>query len=769
MGVASGDKPSDRDAFVDPDDSGLEPEVVRWLEMYTRASDGVLDRTVAGILDEMNRLLGRYRKESAVYRADFRSRLRTLTEHMPVMLWTTDTKLRVTTFSGGGLAAVDINPSSSVSLALAVVLGTDTSGLAAVEAHKQALHGQSAVFEYDRRSRSYLAHVQPLPNADGVIVGTIGLAIDATESKNTEAELARRERQLGDTQRVAQVGSFEFDLATNRLYWSDEHFRILGLKPEPGPVTSESVSEFIHPDDVERAWAVWETSLRTGEPYVCDLRVRRPDGEIRVIHSRGALVRDADGEPERMVGTIQDVTELRHAVEVAHATRHMLERALQCFPNGAITVLDSDRRYVMASGRGFAQAGLTPEHVIGKALAEVYPPDVLAAMEGPLRRAFAGETVTVDVPCGERIYTLSLAPLDVVDGAVHTIITVSQDITERVRAERALARREAQLAEAQRLAQSGSWEYDFATNRLSWSEEEHRIFGWRPELGPPSREMVLAHIHPDDRERSRAVWDTAIRTGEPYAWDFRIVRPDGEIRVIHSRGALIRDAAGQPERMVGSSQDITERVQAERALARREAQLAEAQRLAQLGSWERDIATGQLTWSDELYRIYGLEPQEIPASFEAFMKHVHPDDAARVRAINEAAVRSGRSFEYQARILRPDGEVRHYHSRGVVLRDASGRPSRLVGVVQDATERTRAEEERVVQRERQARLEGMLYVVRDLASRVTRSLATAPEDGAVPGPGPSVLFSLDEAHHAAAALTKALDDISALQRQTRSE
>jgi hypothetical protein len=128
---------------------------------------------------------------------------------------------------------------------------------------------------------------------------------------------------------------------------------------------------------------------------------------------------------------------------------------------------------------------------------------------------------------------------------------------------------------------------------------------------------------------------------------------------------------------------------------------------------------------------------------------VHPDDAPRVRAINEAAVRSGRSFEYQARILRPDGEVRHYHARGTVLRDASGRPCRLVGVVQDATDRLRAEEERVLHRERKARLDGMLFAARQLASRV-----------------PS---SLDEALRTTSALSKALDEIAELQRQTTSE
>jgi hypothetical protein len=130
MGDRSGGGRSDRDSFVGPDDdSTLEPEIVRWLGMYVEAAAGRREATVAAILYEVNRLLRRYRRESSVHRADYGSRLRMLTEQMPVMLWTTDTRLRVTTFAGGGLAAVDIDPSSSVSLPLTVVLGTDTPGL----------------------------------------------------------------------------------------------------------------------------------------------------------------------------------------------------------------------------------------------------------------------------------------------------------------------------------------------------------------------------------------------------------------------------------------------------------------------------------------------------------------------------------------------------------------------------------------------------------------------------------------------------------------
>src|SRR4029079_19181035 len=111
-----------------------------------------------------------------------------------------------------------------------------------VNAHERALHGQPAVFEYDRRSRSYLAHVQPLSDPNGVIVGTIGLAIDVTERKQAEQALARREQQLADAQRLAQVASWELELATTRLDWSGEHFRIFGL-PEIGPATLEMALE----------------------------------------------------------------------------------------------------------------------------------------------------------------------------------------------------------------------------------------------------------------------------------------------------------------------------------------------------------------------------------------------------------------------------------------------------------------------------------------------------------------------------------------------
>ena len=137
---------------------------------------------------------------------------------------------------------------------------------------------------------------------------------------------------------------------------------------------------------------------------------------------------------------------------------------------------------------------------------------------------------------------------------------------------------------------------------------------------------------------------------------------------------------------------VEERRAAEETLRERELQLREAQRIAHLGSWTWTIKTNRVTWSDELYRIYGLEPQAFGASFEAYLACVHPADRPHVQAHIERALHTGASFEFEERIVRPDGTVRVLRSSGEVTCDADGQPVSLVGVCQDITDLKAAEE-----------------------------------------------------------------------------
>jgi len=133
--------------------------------------------------------------------------------------------------------------------------------------------------------------------------------------------------------------------------------------------------------------------------------------------------------------------------------------------------------------------------------------------------------------------------------------------------------------------------------------------------------------------------------------------------------------------------EIAERKRTEEKLGKREAQLAEAQHVAHMGSWEWDIPANKVTWSDELYRIYGLKPQEIGITYEIFLDHVHPEDREFAHEIIQRALQDYQPFSYDYRNLRWDGRVRALHARGEVILDETGRPVRMIGTAQDITER----------------------------------------------------------------------------------
>jgi PAS domain S-box-containing protein len=137
-----------------------------------------------------------------------------------------------------------------------------------------------------------------------------------------------------------------------------------------------------------------------------------------------------------------------------------------------------------------------------------------------------------------------------------------------------------------------------------------------------------------------------------------------------------------------------ERERAQEALAASESRLREAQRVARLGSWEWDMGTNAIWWSDELVSIYGLEPGAVPVTYDAFLEHVHPEDRPHVRRVVEAAYRNKRPFSFEHRIVRPDGTVLSLLGHGRVEVDRDGRPVRMLGTGQDITDEKRAQEER---------------------------------------------------------------------------
>jgi len=264
---------------------------------------------------------------------------------------------------------------------------------------------------------------------------------------------------------------------------------------------------------------------------------------------------------------------------------------------------------------------------------------------------------------------------------------------------RNLQESKAWLEEAQRVAHVGYWVWDLQTNRVIWSDETYRIFGLAPQEGQIDLAKVRESIHPNDREEVFRIAEESVRSGERADSEHRVIRPSGEIRVVHSLGDLKKDSSGRPYQMFGTTQDITDRKRAEEALRRMSrsvqesnARLEEAQRIAHVGHWEWKIETGRLTWSDETYRIYGMAPQERPIDISILREMIHPEDRESMFRKAEESLLSGVRADAEHRIVRPSGEVRTVHSRADAKRDASGRPYEMFGTVQDITERKRAEQ-----------------------------------------------------------------------------
>ena len=274
---------------------------------------------------------------------------------------------------------------------------------------------------------------------------------------------------------------------------------------------------------------------------------------------------------------------------------------------------------------------------------------------------------------------------------------------------RSLRESERRLEAAQQLAHVGWWVRDYATGHVSLSDEACRIFGVQPLDLPQWHGRWLSLIHPEDRERAAAASDRALRGASRYDIEYRVVRPDGGVRVVHSQGDVTREESGRPVRQFGVMQDITELRLAER-------KLEAAQRLAHVGWWERDFVAGRWSTSDEIRQIYGIAQMDRVMDLAEWSRVVppiiHPEDRRRVLEASEASLRGDPRYDIEYRIVHADGTVRVVHVQADVTRDEAGQPVRQFGVAQDITELRRAEQE---VRARQDML--------DLAQKAARAVA----------------------------------------------
>ncbi|WP_051286350.1 PAS domain S-box protein [Salinimicrobium terrae] len=279
------------------------------------------------------------------------------------------------------------------------------------------------------------------------------------------------------------------------------------------------------------------------------------------------------------------------------------------------------------------------------------------------------------------------------NGKVSHILGIAQNIHEQKLGEEKLQEEHRRLQNAQKIGHIGSFERELPGNLLKGSKEFFNILGIEPRQEGITLEEFYSYVHSEDLQPLIDAVDTTHTTGQPVDTLTRFVRPDQTIRHIHRRAAITYDDNGVPLRVYGTMQDITERVQAEKKRKRAEKLMRSTEILAGMGSYELDLKTNAAYFSDGLYHIFGEEPGAFTPSMEWVDKRSHPDDNSKVHDIINRAIDEKSNYTYIRRIYKKDGSLRILEAQGRIITNSRGEISRIIGLVQDITERRKAEEE----------------------------------------------------------------------------
>ena len=551
----------------------------------------------------------------------------------------------------------------------------------------------------DGNIRWVLEKGQCVVNEQGNATFLDGVILDITAHKRAEEELQQQKSFLDEIFNNVQEGIGLVDEDENIVFCNPAYAKI--FENDEDALVGTNLDRFFH----DNAFSIIRKQTGTrkkGLSSTYELPCTTAKGNQKWIRVSVSPHVDENGRYVGAFGTMLDITDRKQAEESLAEERNVLRTLINNMPDYIYTK-DVESRFTLVNTATLHQLGVTTtDQVLGKTDVDFHPPELARQYSADEQQLFRSgqplmnhEEPYLNQASGVRGWLLSTkVPLRDSQGKIVGLVGINRDITGHRQAEEALRESEERYMMATRAARVGVWDWNVQTSEFYLDPSVKALLGYSDEEIPNDLEIWTAYVHPDDRQAVMDAFQAHIEEQTPeYVYEHRMCHKDGSVRWFLVRGTAIRDAQGNAVRVVGTDTDITKRKRAEEALRESEAMLALAQQLAHVGNWEWSSISNTRRWSDELYRIFGLEPQAIEPSLELFMEYVHPDDREYVtQTIRRMERRNTPSATLEHRIVRPDGTERFIHGQVMTQCDAEGTPAKLFGTMLDITDRKQAEE-----------------------------------------------------------------------------
>lgn len=532
--------------------------------------------------------------------------------------------------------------------------------------------------------------------------------------KETELKLLVNEKRLKESQRMAELGNWEMEAKSGINIWSEELYRIFGL-PYKHPMRLDDISALMTKETSERVLKNIHRALDLGIPYTHEYEITRPDGQHRIIRTHAVPEMDKEGKVKLLKGITQDITQLKETERLLRQSQELVAQITKLAPIIILVIGVPQNDLIYYNENIFENLAIEEDDLKKHGywiIKDIVHPDDLKAVimrNKSYTSLKENEESILEFRIKDKAgnwrwyYSRSIVFKKNEKDEVTQILFTASDINDLKNAEETLKQNSNFIQKVAETTPNILYIYDIKEQRNAYANRTvGDVLGYSPEgLKSLGSNLLATFLHPDDLPKIIKHFNGFVdaKDGEIRKLVYRMKDARGKWSWFISQDTVFaRGEDGVPYQILGVTQDITDRIEAEDALKYSEAQLVEAQKIGHVGSFDWNMKTNVIHGTQEFFKIFGIKENNGTVGLEDIRAIIEPHDADKLFKMIEVAILNNEMIDVDFRIIVHEG-FRNLISRAKVYKDINGESGRIVGTVLDVTNMKQAEQELKVKNE----------------------------------------------------------------------